>query len=223
MREDWVGEEKDEQSGHWPRRLIVRVGRTVYPAIVESPVGRLLSHTPAERIKYRFIYTPAWRVLEILDLLAAAGVEAWLAGGWGVDALLGRQTRRHCDIDLVIGDDDPSYQKVAQILSREGFWFASTQYTPGIPIAWCHIWRHDAGHKVEVLPVPLHEPPFSAGGDDADGVRQAFAEGSIDGRSVPCLAAELQLRLHNGYPRRKVDNQDVVLLRAYLAEQKTTA
>lgn len=219
-----MGEEQDERGGRWPRRLIVSVGRTVYPAVVESPVGWLLRRSPVERIKYRIIYTPAWRVLAILDLLAAAGVQAWLAGGWGVDALMGRQTRRHCDMDLVIGDDDLSYQQVARILSREGFWFASTQHTPGIPIAWCHIWRHDAGHKVEVLPVPLREPPFTAGSDDA-GVGQAFAEGNIDGRAVPCLAAGLQLLLHNGYPQRKIDNDDVALLRAYLglAEQKTIA
>ncbi len=225
MREDLVEEEKGGQGGRWPRRLIVRVGRTVYPAVVESPVGWLLRRSPVERIKYRIIYTPSWRVLAILDLLAAAVVPAWLAGGWGVDALLGRQTRRHCDIDLVIGDDDSSYQQVAQILSREGFWFARTQYTPGIPIAWCHIWRHDAGHKVEVLPVPLHEPPFTAVGDDAGGAGQAFAEGSIDGRPVPCLAAELQLLLHRGYPQRKIDNNDVALVRSYLslAEEKTTA
>jgi lincosamide nucleotidyltransferase A/C/D/E len=225
MREDQVGEEKDEQRGRWPRQLIVHVGRTVYPAIVKSPIGWLVRRSPVQRIKYRIIYTPAWRVLAILDLLAAAGVQAWVAGGWGVDALLGRQTRRHCDIDLVISDDGPSYQEVAQILAREGFRFASTQYTPGIPIPWCHIWRHDAGHKVEVLPVPLHEPPFATGGDHVGGVGPAFAEGSIDGRPVPCLAAELQLLLHNGYPQRKIDNHDVTLLRAYLglAEQKTTA
>jgi lincosamide nucleotidyltransferase A/C/D/E len=220
-----VGEAKDEQCGPWPRRLIVRMGRTIYPAIVKSPVGWLVRRSPMERIKYRIIYTPAWRVLAILDLLAAVGVPAWLAGGWGVDALLGRQTRPHCDIDLVIGDDDPSYQQVAQILTREGFWFANTQYTPGIPIALCHIWRHDAGHKVEVLPVPLHEPPFAAGDDHAGGVGQAFAEGSIDGRPVPCLAAELQLQLHNGYSQRKVDTHDVGLLRTYLGlpEQATIA
>jgi hypothetical protein len=32
-------------------------------------------------------------VVEILDRLDAAGVEAWLDGGWAVDAVLGEQTR----------------------------------------------------------------------------------------------------------------------------------
>ena len=32
-------------------------------------------------------------VVQILDRLAACGIEAWVDGGWGVDALLGDQTR----------------------------------------------------------------------------------------------------------------------------------
>ena len=32
--------------------------------------------------------------------LADAGVRFWLAGGWGVDALAGRQTRSHRDLDV---------------------------------------------------------------------------------------------------------------------------
>jgi lincosamide nucleotidyltransferase A/C/D/E len=178
-----------------------------------------------QRIKYRIIYTPACRVLAILDLLAAAEVRVWVAGGWGVDALLGRQTRRHCDIDLVIGDDGPPYQQVAQVLAGEGFRFVGAYHSPGIPIPWCHAWRHDAGHKVEVLPVPLDEPPFAADSADIGGVGQLFTEGRVDGRPVPCLSAELQLLLHTGYPQREIDNHDVALLRAYLdpPERMTTA
>lgn len=41
-------------------------------------------------------------VLEIADRLDAAGVRAWLDGGWGVDALIRHQTRDHEDLDLVI-------------------------------------------------------------------------------------------------------------------------
>ena len=103
-----------------------------------------------------------------------------------------------------------------QALAREGFWFLGTFHHPGIPIPWCHTWRHRAGATVEVLPVPLHKPPFAADGADVGGVRQTFTEGSIDGQPVPCLSAELQLLLHNGYPQREADNHDVALLRAYL-------
>jgi lincosamide nucleotidyltransferase A/C/D/E len=215
----------EKQRSRWPRQLAIRVGRIVYPVIYESPLGWLLRLPPVERIKYRFIYIPARQVLAVLDQLAAEGVQGWLAGGWGVDALLGRQTRLHNDIDLVIGDDEPPFQQIAQALTREGFWYVGKFHHPGIPIPWCHTWRHHAGAKVEVLPVPLHKPPFVADGADIGGVRQPFTEGSIDGQPVPCLSAELQLLLHNGYPQREIDNHDVALLRAYLdlPEGMTTA
>ena len=214
----------EKQRSRWPQ-LAIRVGRIVYPVIYQSPLGWLLRLPPMERIKYRLIFTPAWQVLAVMDQLAAEGVRGWLAGGWGVDALLGRQTRPHNDIDLVIGDDEPPFKQINEALAREGFWFVGKFYHPGIPIPWCHIWRHRAGAKVEVLPVPLHKPPFGADSSDASGVRQPFTEGSIDGQPVPCLSAELQLLLHSNYPQREIDNHDVALLRAYLdlPEGMTTA
>jgi lincosamide nucleotidyltransferase A/C/D/E len=41
-------------------------------------------------------------VVRLLDAFEAAKVKAWLDGGWGVDALLGRQRRTHDDLDLVV-------------------------------------------------------------------------------------------------------------------------
>ncbi len=216
----------EKQRSRRPRQLVIRVGRIVYPVIHQSPLGGLLHVAPLERFKYRYINTPASQVVAVLDELAAEGVQGWLAGGWGVDALVGRQTRTHNDIDFVIGDDEPPFDQIGQALARQGFWFVGTFHHPGIPIPWCHTWRHRAGAKVEVLPVPLHQPPFTADGTDADGIRQPFAEGSIDGRPVPCLSAELQLLLHKGYAQRQADDHDVALLHAYLdnlREGMTTA
>src|SRR5262245_393056 len=42
------------------------------------------------------------RVLELLAVLRSNGVTATLDGGWGVDALLERETRPHEDLDLVV-------------------------------------------------------------------------------------------------------------------------
>jgi hypothetical protein len=41
-------------------------------------------------------------VLGVLGDLAEAGCAVWVAGGWGVDALAGRQTRLHRDLDLAV-------------------------------------------------------------------------------------------------------------------------
>ncbi|MGH2997797.1 MAG: nucleotidyltransferase domain-containing protein, partial [Gaiellaceae bacterium] len=37
----------------------------------------------------------------ILDGLEGAGLRAWVDGGWAIDAVAGRQTRPHDDLDLV--------------------------------------------------------------------------------------------------------------------------
>ena len=41
-------------------------------------------------------------LLAIIALLEADGIDVWLDGGWGVDALLEHQTREHDDLDLLI-------------------------------------------------------------------------------------------------------------------------
>src|ERR671933_382365 len=50
------------------------------------------------------------QVIRVLDALDSAGIPAWLEGGWGVDALVGRQTRRHRDVDV---DIDAAQEGVA--------------------------------------------------------------------------------------------------------------
>ena len=51
--------------------------------------------------------------------LAEAGCAVWVAGGWGVDALVGRQTRLHRDLDLAL---DARNETVAlRVLARRGY------------------------------------------------------------------------------------------------------
>lgn len=39
---------------------------------------------------------------EVRDLLAGLDVPWWLAGGWALDAFVGRQTREHADVDVSV-------------------------------------------------------------------------------------------------------------------------
>ncbi len=45
-------------------------------------------------------------VLELCELLTTHGILYWLDGGWAVDAFLGKQTRQHADVDIVIQQMD---------------------------------------------------------------------------------------------------------------------
>ena len=51
-------------------------------------------------------------LLAVTTALHRAGIAHWVAGGWGVDALVGRQTRPHRDLDLAV-DADQLDQAVA--------------------------------------------------------------------------------------------------------------
>jgi len=57
-------------------------------------------------------------VVQLLDWLSE-GVEVWLDGGWGVDALVGEQTRVHKDLDLIVLGEHAS--RMRELLSRHGF------------------------------------------------------------------------------------------------------
>jgi hypothetical protein len=45
-------------------------------------------------------------VIELYSGLRAEGVRVWVDGGWGIDALLGRQTRPHKDFDAIAAFED---------------------------------------------------------------------------------------------------------------------
>src|SRR5688572_32979663 len=58
-------------------------------------------------------------VVRLLDLFHVAGVEVWVDGGWGVDALLEEQMREHDDLDLVAHLADS--QTVVRVLEDAGY------------------------------------------------------------------------------------------------------
>ena len=41
-------------------------------------------------------------VIEVINALGSASVDVWVHGGWGIDALLGEQTRAHDDLDVIL-------------------------------------------------------------------------------------------------------------------------
>ena len=58
-------------------------------------------------------------VLEILHCLREAGIAVWIDGGWGIDALVGEQTREHDDLDVVVALADAPAAREA--LGTSGF------------------------------------------------------------------------------------------------------
>jgi lincosamide nucleotidyltransferase A/C/D/E len=66
------------------------------------------------------------QLVDLLDRIDAVTPTVWLAGGWGVDALAGQETRPHRDADLCV--DAPSLPAAQQLTFRAGFTWRSVDH-----------------------------------------------------------------------------------------------
>jgi lincosamide nucleotidyltransferase A/C/D/E len=149
-------------------------------------------------------------VIAVLDALDEAGVRHWVAGGWGVAALAGRQTRQHRDLDLAVDAADLPATLVA--LAGLGY-ETETNWLP------CRIeLRASSDRWVDIDPVAFDEQSHGRQADLDGGFfgypPEAFARGLIAGRGVACLSADQQRRFHSGYEPRPQDIHDLAQLDA---------
>jgi lincosamide nucleotidyltransferase A/C/D/E len=148
-------------------------------------------------------------VHEVLDLLAEARIDAFVLGGWGVDALVGEQTRHHKDLDIIVRDEDVS--RMSDVLNEHGF-LPSRGVQGGVELC------DERGRVVDVHPVRFDDRGNGHFESEDRGPFEhpaaAFAAtGSIAGRRVACLSAEAQMRNHAwGYTAGDTDFHDMTLL-----------
>lgn len=153
-------------------------------------------------------------VVDVLDRLGALGVRVWIDGGWGVDALVGEETRSHGDLDLALDRDQLDVAR--RVLEEQGLRH-NVRSQPGLPARL--VIRDERGREVD-----LHPLAFDAAGDgwqqlSASGMawgrypaEDLRASGAIGGRPVRCLSPQLQLRFRLGYEWSDRDEHDVRLL-----------
>lgn len=150
----------------------------------------------------------AEEVLSLVDAFRGAGIELWIDGGWGVDALVGRQTRPHDDLDLVVGLADVT--KIRAPLEPEGYTVAEDH----LPVRF--VMTHPERGQLD-----FHTVRFDAegggnqpqpGGGSFRYPPEGFTTGSIAGREVRCISFEVQLLCHQGYEPTDKDRHDVELL-----------
>lgn len=155
---------------------------------------------------------PLGAVLDLLDLADEVGVDFWVNCGWAVDATLGRQTRAHRDLDILI-ERRPEVS-FAEALRKRGFEPVADEDTQ----PWSYVLADSRGravdfHVIERLPTggwvhgPEGGPPEELIPADAlDG------EGQIGTRRVRCPTPETLVRWHTGYAVSDRDWSDVSAL-----------
>jgi lincosamide nucleotidyltransferase A/C/D/E len=153
--------------------------------------------------------TPA-DVLSVLRLADRVGARLWIDGGWGVDALLGGQTREHGDLDVAI--EARHLSAFLEALTGDGF--APVGEDGATP--WNFLMQHPAGAVVD-----LHVIVLDADGNGVLGPPEAgnaypaaslTGRGTIGDRNVDCIDAEWAVTFRDAYTGDAGDRADVVAL-----------
>lgn len=152
-------------------------------------------------------------VLDVFDRLTAAGVDARLCGGWGVDALIGERTRPHEDLDLWVRIEHDGALRVT--LGAQGFGLLR------VDSPWNYVLVDGRGRQVDVhlVHVQVDGTAVYDVEDDEPYVMPAdrFTTGVIAGRVVPCVTAEQQMLDHaGGYEPGETDRADMRALKERL-------
>ena len=144
-------------------------------------------------------------VVQLLQLFEQHGIEIVVDGGWGVDALLGEQTRSHGDLDIALPHKD--VPKLRALLETRGY-----RDVPRDDTRDCNfVMGDDQGHEID-----FHSYTFDAHGKLVFGVEYPFdsltGAGSIQGYPVKCISAEWMVKFHSGYELDENDYHDVSAL-----------
>lgn len=150
------------------------------------------------------------QVTHLYTQLEKLCIKIWLDGGWGVDALLQKQTRIHSDLDIVVQQHDAL--KLRQFLESSGYKPVKRDDTRD----WNFVLGNTQGNLIDVHVIIFDEAGNGIYGPAENGVyypaNSLLAEGSIDGVKVRCLTAQYQVQSHTGYAWSEKDFQDVTAL-----------
>jgi lincosamide nucleotidyltransferase A/C/D/E len=154
---------------------------------------------------------PAAEAIRLLGSLGEQGVDVCVGGGWGVDALLGEQTRDHSDLDLWL--EAAALEGLFRVFAAED-------------LDRIHPWPGDRPwnfvlHDGRTRRVDLHLYETIGDGNIHYGsVRKPFVlpeaalshEGAIQGKAVRCEEPSWAVSFHTGYVLRPSDLHDVTRL-----------
>lgn len=149
-------------------------------------------------------------VIDLYTALELRGVEIWIDGGWGVDALLGEQTRSHRDLDIAI--EKKHVPCLREFLEARGYKDIKVEQARG----WNFVLGDKNGREVDVHVIEIDDQGKGIYGPKENGEMYPAASltgrGLIEGRAVRCISAEWMVKFHSGYKLKEKDFRDVSAL-----------
>lgn len=148
---------------------------------------------------------PVREVLELLTLFEQNNIDVWVDGGWGVDALLGHQTRPHDDLDIALSHN--YVPKLRELLEARNY-----KDVPRDDTRDCNfVMGDDQGDLIDI-----HSFIFDEQGKNIFGVAYPIESltgtGEIQGHPVKCVPADWMVKFHTGYKLDENDYRDVLAL-----------
>ncbi len=158
-------------------------------------------------------------VTEAAAALKAANLNFWFAGGWGIDILVGRQTREHRDLDIVIEDSYRDEPLASRALARLGYVHREDK-AGGVWMPSVVALRDWSGRRIELMTIDWGrfavESGLNASSDthvEVETLRErAFTEGVICDRKLPCLSRMAPLTFHSNFSLADKHRQDLDIL-----------
>jgi len=152
-------------------------------------------------------------------LLEQHRIRFWVMGGWGVDALLHRETRPHKDLDIlmVLGDLPLLWKLLDEHRFTLQYVWEDNRWVDGEPDRWptAFVVADAQGREIDV-----HVIDFGPDGSIIQHYNNPWpfpsaiaGQGSIADAAVICVSLETQLAMHTGYTLPDGQLQDLKLLR----------
>ena len=144
----------------------------------------------------------------ILDLLDGLNMRYWVDGGWGVDVLVGRQSRAHRDVDI---NFDADFEGVLIDKLLELGYEIRTDWRP----SRLELFHPQHGY-IDVHPLQINDSGDARQANPEGGWYELkaewFSSACFEGRLVPCISVEAQRLFHSGYELRETDKADLEIL-----------
>jgi lincosamide nucleotidyltransferase A/C/D/E len=144
--------------------------------------------------------------IEIIRYAEENGIDVWIDGGWGVDALLEEETRAHNDIDLFV--EESNGKRFIELLKEKGFAEIIETYTTTSHT----VWKDAKGRIIDLHIFIFNEEGYIVFEGDVFPSKVFGGIGKIGDKRVRCIDAENQVLFHLGYEHDENDIHDVKLL-----------
>ena len=139
--------------------------------------------------------------------LEKSGIAIWIDGGWGVDALLGKQTRLHADLDIAI--EQKYLKKAVGLLEKHGY--QNVPHDDTCP--WNFVLGDNKGHEIDFHVIVIDDNGNGIYGPPEKGemypAGALVGQGRIKKHPVKCIAPDYMVKFHTGYKLRESDYQDI--------------